>query len=188
MKIILASQSPFRKHALDILGLTYETIPSNIDESVIRHENPRQLAQLLAEAKCRKIAEMHKDAIIVSADLFIVHDGKIFEKPKDTKEAKEMLQVFSGNSLEIISGLAVLNSKTGKLLLTSESCTVSFRKLLDLEIDDYIARYPVTKFAGAFDADGLLRFAEHIEGNYNFKAGLPVNRLIEFLRENDIKI
>ena len=80
------------------------------------------------------------------------------------------------------------NSKTKKLLSSSDVCKVTFRKLLDLEIDDYIARYHVTTFAGAFEADGLLRFAERIEGNYNFKAALAVNKLIEFLRENNINI
>ncbi|MDP2685010.1 MAG: Maf family nucleotide pyrophosphatase [bacterium] len=188
MKIILASQSPFRKHALDILGLKCEIIPSYVDESVIRHEEPDQLAIILAEAKCRKVAEIHKNAIIISADLFIVFNNNIFEKPKSKSEAKSMLNNFSGHPFKIISGLAVFNSKTEKLLLASESCVVNFRVLSNFEIDDYISRYPVEKFAGAFDADGLLRFAERIEGNYNFKAGLPVNRLIEFLRENNLKV
>jgi predicted house-cleaning NTP pyrophosphatase (Maf/HAM1 superfamily) len=55
MKIILASQSLFRKHALDILGLVYETIPSNSDESAIRHEDPHEMAKMLSHAKALKI-------------------------------------------------------------------------------------------------------------------------------------
>jgi MAF protein len=188
MKIILASQSPFRKQALDILGLKYETTPSNIDETVIRDNDPHQLAQLLSVAKCRKIAETNTSAVIISADLFVVLENVIFEKPKSALEAKKMLSAFSGRNFEIVSGLAVLNTVTGKLLQTSQVCNVKFRTLSNFEIDDYVSRYPVLKFAGAFDADGLLRFAEQIEGNYNFKAGLPVNKLIEFLRENGINV
>ncbi|MFH1364029.1 MAG: nucleoside triphosphate pyrophosphatase, partial [Candidatus Aenigmatarchaeota archaeon] len=188
MRLILASQSPFRKHALDVLGLKYEVIPSNIDESAIQHEDPYERAQLLSKAKSQRIGEGQMDAIIISADFFVVHNKDIIEKPRDEKQAKEMLKLLSDTTFQLISGLSVYNTNTGKMLSCSESCTVKFRELSDFEMDDYISRYPVTKCAGAFEADGLLRFAEHIEGNYNFRAGLPVNKLILFLRENEIKV
>ncbi|MCC6643525.1 septum formation protein Maf [Candidatus Peregrinibacteria bacterium] len=188
MRIILASQSPFRKHALEVLGLAYETLPSNIDESAIRHTDPSQLALLLSQAKARKIGETEKNAIIIAADLFVVHQGKIIEKPRDEADAQNMLKNFSNQSFQIISGLAVYNSETDQLHSSADSCQVKFRELTDFEIADYIARFPALKCAGAFEADGLLRFAEHIEGNYNFKAGLAVNKLIEFLRINSIKV
>lgn len=188
MKIILASQSPFRKQALEILGLKYEVIPSNIDESAIRHENPHVMAQMLSEAKAAEISKNQEDSIIIAADLFIVHQGKTMEKPADLREAKKMLLALSGSEFDIVSGLAVFNSKTKKILSSSDACKVTFRELLENEIDDYISRYPVTTMAGAFEADGLLRFADRIDGNYNFKAGLAVNKLIEFLRENGINI
>lgn len=188
MRIILASQSPFRKHALDILGLTYETIPSNIDESIIRHKNPNELAQLLSKAKARKIGEDNPDSIIIAGDLFVFHNKEIIEKPRDVNHAKEMLKSFSGKTIEIFTGLSVYNSKTHKLLSTSEVCKVRFRDLSDFEINDYVSRYPAVKCAGAFESDGILRFAEHIEGNYNFNTAIPVNKLILFLRENDINV
>jgi septum formation protein len=187
MRIILASQSQYRKHALNILGLTYETIPSNIDESSIRHDDPAELAKLLSEAKAKKIGEKH-DAIIIAADLFVVHNNKIIEKPKDEAHAKEMLKSFSGKTFEIVTGLALYNSITKKLSSSTERCKVTFRNLSDFEIENYISRFPVLKCAGAFEADGLLRFADHIEGNYCFRTGIPVNKLILFLRENDIEV
>ena len=188
MRIILASQSPFRRHALDVLGLKYEIIPSNIDEAAIRHEDPNELAQLLSKAKAQKIGEENPDSVIISADLFVVCDNKIIEKPRDENHAKEMLKSFSGKTFEIVTGLAVYNSKTQNLLSTSEVCKVRFRDLSDFEINDYVSRFPAVKCAGAFEADGLLRFAEYIEGNYNFKTAIPVNKLILFLRENGINV
>lgn len=188
MRIILASQSPFRKHALDVLGIEYEVVPSDFDESSIANENPHELARLLSEAKARKIGEEQSDSIVIAADLFVVHDNKIYGKPCDESEAKRMLKALSGNDFHIITGLAVFNSDSGKLLSTSESCMVRFRNLSDFEIDDYIARYPAVKCAGAFEADGLLRFAEHIQGNYNFRTAIPVNKLISFLRENGVGV
>lgn len=115
-------------------------------------------------------------------------DGGIIEKPRDEKHAKEMLSSFSGNTFEIVSGIAVYNGTTKHMLSSCEVCKVKFRELSQFEIDDYVSRYPVVTFSGAFEADGLLRFAEHLEGSYNFLAALPVNKLILFLRENDVLV
>ena len=92
-----------------------------------------------------------------------------------------MLKSFSGKTFEIVSGLAVYAKN--KMQSTAESCKVRFRELSDSEIDDYIARYPVLKCSAAFESDGMLRFAEYVEGSYCFRAGLPVNKLVKFLEE-----
>ena len=68
MRIVLASESQFRKRAMDLLGLPYETRPSQIDEKAIRDDDPAQLTRKLAEAKAQKIAAECPDAIIVSGD------------------------------------------------------------------------------------------------------------------------
>jgi septum formation protein len=188
MKIILASESQFKKHALDVLGIEYETIPGYFDESSIRHDDPHSLVQKLAEAKAKKIGEEHEESIVVASDLIVAHNNAIYEKPKDEAEAKEMLQSLSGNNFYIIAGLAVYNSSTQSMLSTSEYCEVKFRNLSEYEIDDYIAKYPVTKCAAAFEADGLLRFAEHVQGSYVFRAAMPVEKLVPFLRENGVKV
>ena len=188
MKLILASQSPYRKHSLDILGLDYEVIPSNIDESAIRHEDKKLMAKLLAEAKAQEVAKTNPDSIIIASDLFVVYKNEIFEKPHKEEMAREMLKSLSGNTFDIVNGLAVYNTSTKKMFSTTEICKVKFRDLSDYEINDYISRYPAVKCAGAFDADGMLRFAEHIEGNYNFRTSIPMNKLIEFLRLNNIQV
>jgi septum formation protein len=68
MKIILASESPFRKRAMDLVGVAYQTCPSAIDEKAIRHEDAAVLTRTLAEAKARKVAEKYPDAVIVAGD------------------------------------------------------------------------------------------------------------------------
>jgi len=188
MRIILASQSPFRKHAFDILGVDYECISSDVDESLVRDDNPAELVKKLAEAKARGVGEVNKGAVVVASDFVVVYDGKIYGKPKDLEEAKKMLRDFSGNSFELINGIAVYNSEDGKLVSDVESCKVKFRELSDFEIDDYVSRYPVLKCAAAFESDGLLRFAESVEGSPVFRAGIPVNRLVEFLREFGVEV
>ncbi len=188
MKIILASQSPFRKHALDILGLEYQTVDSRVDERLIQHADPSELAQLLSKSKAMVVAGDYTNAIIIAADLFVVCDTTIIQKPKDEEQAREMLHFFSGKMLEIVTGLAMYNTITKKMLSTTERCKVRFRELSDFEIGDYVKRFPVLQCAGAFEADGLLRFADYIEGNYNFKTAVPMNKLILFLRENGVEV
>ncbi len=188
MRIILASQSEFRKHALDILRLKYETIASNIEESKIRCEDLYKLAQLLSEAKAKKIGEDNLGCLVIAADLFVICDGKIIEKPDNENHAKKMLRNFSGKTFEIVTGLSAYNSDTKKMLSTTEVCKVRFRNLSDYEINDYVSRFPAVKCAGGFESDGLLRFAKHIEGNYNFRTAIPMNKLILFLRENEVEV
>ncbi len=187
MKIILASESPFRKKALDLLGLEYETSPSYIDEKAIRAD-PYELPKILAEAKAMEIGGKESDALVISGDLFVVFEGKTYEKPEDENEAFEMLKTFSGKKLDIVSGTAVYNTETKEMLSYSGKYTVKLRELLDYEIRDYISRYPVTKFAAGFDGDGVLRFSESSEGEFPFLTALPLNQLILFLRKNGLKV
>jgi len=109
MKIILASESPFRKRALDLIGLPYETRPSRIDEKAIRDDNPAELTRKLAEAKARKIAAECPNAVVVSGDAVAAKDGRIFEKPCDKQEAPKFLKEFSGNHFQFVTSIAVLN-------------------------------------------------------------------------------
>lgn len=186
MRIILASQSKSRRKALDILGLKYESIPSNFDEKSIRHENPEELAKRLAEAKAKTVADKENDAVIIASDLFVVFQGKINEKPKDLHEAEAMLRSYSNNKLDIVAGLAVYNSKTKKMISKSEKHTVKFRKLTDYEIKDYMSRYPVLNFAGAFEEEGSIRFCK--EGRYPFFYGIPMESLIKLLRKSGVEV
>lgn len=188
MRVILASSSSFRKRALDILGLKYDTMPSNFDEKSIRVKDPFELAKKLSEAKVKEIGDKEEDAIIISGDLFVVFNNKIYEKPKDNKDAFDMLSSFSDNKIDIIAGVAVFNSKTKELLSSSEKYSVKFRKLSKHEIEDYISRYPVLKCSASFEGDGLIRFAESVEGKFPFLTGFPMNSLIDFLRKNGLEV
>jgi septum formation protein len=188
MKIVLASESPFRRRALDMLGLEYEVSPSRIDEKAIRDENPLELTRKIAEAKARKVADSYPDAVIVAGDAVAAKAGRIFEKPRDNGEAAEFLRELSDGQFQFVTALVVLNSRTGKMLSTVESLSITFRNLLDREIQDYIAKYPVLNFAGAFENDAVHRFAERIEGSYNISTALPVSRLILFLREQGVDV
>jgi septum formation protein len=188
MKIVLASESQFRRRALDMLGLPYEICPSQIDEKSIRDSNPAQLTEKLAEAKARKVAEERPDAVIISGDAVVAKNGTIYEKPRSTGEAPQFLRELSGSEFEFVTALAVLHSQNGKMLSTVETSDISFRPLVEREIQTYISQYPVLRYAGAFESDAVLKFAERISGSYNFVTALPVSRLIVFLRAHGVDI
>jgi septum formation protein len=188
MKIVLASESQFRRRAMDLIGLAYEICPSAIDEKAIRDDDPAELTRKLAEAKARKIAGEYPDAAIVAGDAVVAKDGRIFEKPRDTEEAARFLRELSGSMFEFVTSLAVLNSRTGRMLSTVEISEITFRPLIEREIEAYIDGYDVLLFAGAFESDAVLKFSERICGSYNFVTALPVSRLAVFLREQGVDI
>jgi septum formation protein len=183
MRIVLASESPSRKRALDLIGVNYDVCPSAIDEKAIRDSDPAALTRRLAEAKARKVAEICPDALIVAGDAVVAKDGRIYEKPRDLDEAAQFLRELSGGTLEFVTSLSVLNAATGRMLSTVEVSQLSFRPLTDREIHAYVQTHPVLRCAGAFDDHGVLRFAVRISGSYNFLTAIPISRLIVFLRE-----
>ena len=188
MRIVLASESQFRKRAMDLLGLPYETRPSYIDEKAIRDYDPAQLTRRLAEAKAHKIADECPDAIIVSGDAVAAKDSKIFEKPQTKEEAVSFLRKFSGSQFQFVTSIAVLNAQTRRMLSAVETLDISFRPLLDREIEQYVRKYDVLSYAGAFENDAVLLFADRIAGSYNLGTALPPSRLIVLLREQGVDV
>jgi len=188
MRIVLASESLSRKRAMDILGLTYEVCPSAIDEKSIRDSDPAALTKKLAEAKAWKVASICQDAVVVAGDAVVAKGGKIFEKPRSHEEAAAFLHELSGSAFQFVTSLTVIRSDTRRMLSTVETSEIRFRPLLEREIRDYIGRYPVLRFAGAFEGDGVLRFADSVSGSYNFITALPVGRLAIFLREQGVEV
>ena len=188
MKIILASESASRRRALDILGLDYDVRPSGIDEKAIREPNPENLVSKLSEAKARRVAEIVSDAIVVAGDAVVAKAERIYEKPVDPAEAFRFLKEFSGQTVDFVTAVSVLNTANGKMLTAIQRSELKFRTLVDFEIDNYIRRYDVRRFAGAFDGDGLIRFADQVSGSYNFATGVALNDLIVLLRRHGVTV
>jgi septum formation protein len=188
MRIILASQSEYRKRGMELLGLKFEVRPANIDEKAIRHDDPEKLSVMLAEAKARAVGGKEPGSLVIASDYFIVFDGRFYEKPADLAEAKRMLMDFSGKVVDNVCSVAVYNSATKKMVSDVDHCYMKFRTLSEKEIDRYIHKYPVTKFAAAFDTDGSILFSERIEGEPLFAFGMPLSRLIPLLRQQGVDV
>jgi len=188
LKIVLASESPFRRRAMDMVGVHYETRAANIDEKAIRDDDPAQLTRKLAEAKAWKVAAEYPDAVIVSGDAVAAKNGKIYEKPLDLDEAAKFLGEFSGSEFQFVTSLAVLHAPKRKLLSAVEISNITFRRLVEREIREYVQKYAVLNYAGAFESDAVLKFADRVSGAVNIGTALPVSRLIGLLREQGVEV
>jgi septum formation protein len=125
---------------------------------------------------------------VVSGDAVVAKHGKIFEKPRSNEEAVEFLRELSGSAFLFVTSLTVLRSDTGRMLSAVETSEIKFRRLEDRELHDDVRRYAVLRCAGAFEGDGVRRFADSFSGSYKFITAMPVSRLAVFLREQGVEL
>jgi septum formation protein len=178
--VILASASPRRRELLSLIGVPHEVRPSNIDESQLDGEPPREHAERLAREKAAVIEA--RDAIVIGSDTIVVVDGDVLGKPRDEAQAAEMLRRLSGRSHVVMTGVAV--RWRGKIASAVEEVGVTFRELTDDEISRYIAtREPMDK-AGAYGIQGYgATIVERVDGDYFAVMGLALGALISLCRE-----
>lgn len=183
-KIILASSSIRRKEILEKIGLDFEVHPSSYEEDMSHTKDPRELAEFLSIQKAKNLVCKFRDddVIIIGADTLISCDGEIYGKPHTPERAKEMLQAMSGRSHEVITGYALIETRTMKIISGAESTRVFFKKLNEAEIDRYIATGEPLDRAGAYAIQEKGEFlVDKIEGDYDNIIGLPSARIIESL-------
>ena len=122
-------------------------------------------------------------ALVIAADTLVFLDEHVLSKPADKAEARAMLRRLSGNTHQVVSGVAVLDTATGYDVVGSETTDVTFRTLTDAEIDRFVEAVNPVDRAGAYTVDGpgSLIVARY-DGCYQNVLGLPVVRLDKLLR------
>jgi len=189
-KIVLASKSYWRKTLLEQIGLKdFEIMESDYEEDMSALDNPRELAKFLALKKGEAVAKKFDDAIILSGDTFVVFKDKFIGKPKDSEDAKRMLRLFSGQEVSAVSGYAIIDTKTGKVINDFNEGTAKFRKLSDEEIDDYVATGEPLSLAGSFGImkRGVVLF-ESMSGDFYSIVGFPIGKIYLALREMGVNV
>lgn len=133
--------------------------------------------------------KLSDDSVIIAADTIVVCDKKILGKPKDEKDAFEMLKMMQGRSHYVYSGIAVINKSNDITETESVKTKVTFSKMSDKEIHNYIkTKEPMDK-AGAYGIQGIGgAFVEGIEGCYYNVVGLPLNRLKALLQKCKVMV
>jgi len=189
-KLILASASPRRKDLLKTLGLEFDIIPSNVEENIEGIPFSNALIEELALSKAQDVAsKADNSSVVIGADTVVVVDSVILGKPKDEQDAAKMLKMLSGRTHSVVSGIAVVDKSSGKILTDSVESLVTFRDLDDEEINNYIKTGEPLDKAGAYAIQGYASiFVSFIKGDCNNIIGLSTYKLAEMLKEVDIKV
>ncbi len=190
LRLVLASSSPYRRQLLEKLGLPFETISPEIDESAQPGEPPEALVARLAEHKARAAASHYPDALIIGSDQVAVLDSTIVGKPGSHENAVRQLQAASGKKIIFHTGVCLLNSRTGKTQTEAVPYTVVFRRLVRQQIENYLRKEQPYNCAGSFKSEGLgIALFERFEGeDPNTLIGLPLIRLVNMLQQEGVNV
>ena len=188
--LVLASASPRRRELLAELGLPFRVESADIPEQRQPGEIPAHLAERLAREKAKAVANRLRaeglvgSIYVVGADTVVVADKSALGKPKNTEDAMRMLRRLRGKSHRVVTGVAVINPRTGRILEGASTTRVWLRPLTDQEIADYVASGDPLDKAGAYAIQNrAFQPVEKILGCYSNVVGLPLCTLAELLSE-----
>ena len=190
MRIVLASASPRRRELMDLAEFNYEIMPSKIEEVWDEKLSARENSINLGYQKAKEVFDNTQgDRAIVGSDTMVVVDGKALGKPKNREEAIKMLRLIQGRKHSVFTSLSVIIENRGEVKEYKETFEsfVYIKKMEDSEILNYIDTYNVFDKAGAYAIQSKFSvYVQKIDGDYNAIIGLPVSRLYDIFKENEI--
>ncbi len=165
----------------DSLGLDYEAVATNADESYKGRIVPSRLVEILSQRKA-EAAKADKNDIVIASDTVVALGNRIFGKPADRYEAYEMIKALSGTVHKVYSGYAILY---GDKKISGAVCTkVKFRDLTEKEINEYIdTDEPYDKAGGYGIQENGGFFVAAINGDFNNVVGMPLSTIESVMRE-----
>lgn len=158
-------------------------------KEMVKSGRPRELVLYNARGKARDVARHYKSSlsniIVIGVDTVGVLGKRILGKPKDKSDAKRMIKMLAGTAHKVISGLCVINTKTGKEISTVAVTKVFFRKISNAELEKYLKSNHWKGKAGSYAIQGRAKgFVERIEGDITNVIGVPIGVLKEILKVN----
>jgi septum formation protein len=181
-RIILASHSPRRRELLAALGIAFEVVGADLNESMEAHETVEDHVTRLAGQKAWAVFSKNPDAVVLGADTIVVADGRALGKPTDEKDAARMLKLLSGRAHEVLTGIAVVTPRSQDAYAQVVRTTVIMRVLDPREIAAYVATGEPMDKAGAYAVQGRASaFITRIEGSYTNVVGLPTTEVVALL-------
>jgi septum formation protein len=160
------------------LDVDFEILAS--DASEISHEqlSVGELCQINAYRKARTVSKRHPDALVIGVDTLVALGSKVFGKPRNLTEAREMLRVLSGRTHHVATGVCLINLRAHHQKIFAEITDVTFRSLTLKDIEHYLSRINPLDKAGSYaiqeHGDDIVR---SISGSFSNVVGLPLERL-----------
>jgi septum formation protein len=189
-KLILASSSAYRQELLKRLGLPFLAVAPAIDESARPRETPAALVRRLALAKACAVARGRHDALVIGGDQVAAHHGTIIGKPRNRTDAVRQLRAASGRRITLYTGLAMVNTDSGRARSAVVPCRILFRTLSDGQIKRYLDRERPYDCTGSVRVEGFgIALLRGMEGNDPTAViGLPLIHLVRMLEREGVSV
>jgi len=189
-RIVLASASRYRRELLERLGLPFECVRPQVDESEVPGESARDTALRLSVLKARTVASRFPDSIVIGCDQVASCDGMRLGKPGNHENAVRQLEQMSGKMAAFDTAVSVLDAAGGEARSRVVPCRVTFRRLSRPQIDQYLQREQPYDCAGSAKAEGLgIALIARIEtDDPTSLIGLPLIALTELLGEAGVPV
>lgn len=183
-EFVLASASPRRKELLSQIGIKFRTCTSKKEEEFVRNL-PEGIVKDLSYTKARDVYERgNRDAVVIGADTIVVANEQILGKPKDEKEAFEMIKMLQGGVHQVYTGVSIIWQQNNNTHVSSFYAVteVEVYYMNDDEIRNYISMAEPYDKAGGYAIQGYFaRYIKGIKGDYNNVVGLPIGKLYQVL-------
>ncbi len=158
-----------------MIGLEFDVRKSNYHEQPISGKTPREIAEIHALKKAQNVRQHYHDELIIGADTIVVIGDEILGKPVNQEHAREMLQKLSGQTHEVLTGVAVVNAENDKQLSFVSRTAVTFYDLSETVINRYLADNQYQDKAGSYAIqDYSALFVKKIDGCFYNVVGFPV--------------
>lgn len=180
--LVLASRSPRRVELLGMLGLEFESVPADVDESAHPGGNPDRIAEDLAREKALTVARLRPHSLVIGCDTLVVLDDEVLGKPEDPEDAVRMLLRLQGREHRVETGIAIV-APGGRVKSSVEGVRVRFRPFDRCTAEEYVSTGEPLDKAGSYGIQGYgATLVDGIEGDYFAVMGLPIARLISLMR------
>lgn len=180
--LVLASSSPRRKELLMQIGIPFESVESGIEETTPGRPSPVELACGIAVRKAELVHHFRPQRWILGADTIVVLKNKVFGKPKDAQQCREMLFSLNGRYHRVITGFCLIDERGIPVHVEAVATKVKVKKLSEPEIEAYIDTGEPFGKAGGYAIQAIGSFMiERITGSYTNVVGLPICEVVRSL-------
>ena len=188
-KLVLGSSSPYRKELLERLGIPFECISADIDESRKEGETPEALCVRLAREKALKVKELAPDAVVIGSDQVAVLGERILGKPHTRERAIEQLSAMQGQTVYFLTALCVVG-EAGEVFETMVPTVVTMKKLSQSTIEHYLDREQPFNCAGSAKIEklGIALMKEVQSTDPTALIGLPLIETVNLLAKAGLEV
>lgn len=168
--LILASSSPRRKQLLKKITKSFTVVSPRVNERDYQFD-VFQYALELSRLKAYEVSSRYPNEPVLACDTVVVLNNQIINKPKDNNDAKRILKLLSNKTHLVISGYTYLNKnkEVNRQVITK----VTFNKLSDELINEYVSKGLAKGKAGAYGIQDNYPLVKSINGSYDNVMGLP---------------